>query len=84
MNTLPFLRALRSSHDFDAYRKFREEQEYKRNHASHYADHHVPSVVLPAALLSQPSRRGTLKIVKKKGSVRDNHEHRAHFGVKEL
>ena len=61
------LRALRSSHDFDAYWKFHEEQEYKRNHASHYADHHVPSVVLPAALLSQPSRRGTLKIVKKKG-----------------
>jgi hypothetical protein len=61
------LRALRSSHDFDAYWKFHEEQEYKRNHASHYAHHHVPSVVLPAALLSQPSRRGTLKIVKKKG-----------------
>ena len=61
------LRALRSSHDFEAYWKFHEEQEYKRNHASHYADHHVPSVVLPAALLSQPSRRATLKIVKKKG-----------------
>jgi len=61
------LRALRSSHDFDAYWKFHEEQEYKRNHASHYADHQVPSVVLPAALLSQPSRRSTLKIVKKKG-----------------
>jgi hypothetical protein len=61
------LRALRSSHDFDAYWKFHEEQEYKRNHALHYADHHAPSIVLPAALLSQPSRRSTLKIVKKKG-----------------
>ena len=61
------LRALRSSDDFDAYWKFHEEQEYKRNHASHYADHHVPNIVLPTALLSQPSRRSTLKIVKKKG-----------------
>jgi hypothetical protein len=61
------LRALRSSDDFDAYWKFHEEQEYKRNHASHYADHQVPSVVLPPALLSQPNRRSTLKIVKKKG-----------------
>ena len=61
------LRALRSSDDFDAYWKFHEEQEYQRHHASHYADHHVPIVVLPAGLLSQPSRRSTLKIVKKKG-----------------
>jgi hypothetical protein len=61
------LRALRSSDDFDAYWKFHEEQEYKRNHASHYADHHVPNIVLPTALVSQPSRRSTLKIVKKKG-----------------
>jgi len=61
------LRALRSSDDFDAYWKFHEEQEYKRNHASHYADHQVPIIVLPTALLSQPSRRSTLKIVKKKG-----------------
>ena len=61
------LRALRSSDDFDAYWPFHEEQEYKRNHASHYADHHAPNVVLPPALLSQPSRRSTLKIVKKKG-----------------
>jgi hypothetical protein len=30
---------------------------------------HQPSVVLPAALLSQPNRRGTLKIVKKKGEA---------------
>jgi hypothetical protein len=59
------LRALRSSNDFDAYWQFHEKQEYERNHASHYADHHVPNVVLPAAVLS--SRRSTLKIVKKKG-----------------
>jgi hypothetical protein len=61
------LRALRSSDDFDAYWKFHEEQEHKGNHASHYVDHHVPNVVLPAAVSSQPSRRSTLKIVKKKG-----------------
>lgn len=59
------LRALRSSDDFDAYWNFHEEQEYKRNHASHYADHHVPNVA--SALLSKPSRRDALKIVKKKG-----------------
>lgn len=61
------LRALRSSDDFDAYWKFHEQQEHKRNHASHYADQHVPNVVLPAVHLSQPSRRSTLKIVKQKG-----------------
>ncbi len=61
------LRALRSSNDFDAYWEFHEQQEYERHHASHYADHRVPIVVLPAALLSQPSRRSTLKIIKKKG-----------------
>jgi len=59
------LRALRSSNDFDAYWQFHEQQEHERNHASHYADHHVPNVVLPATVLS--SRRSTLKIVKKKG-----------------
>jgi hypothetical protein len=59
------LRALRSSNDFDAYWQFHERQEHERNHAAHYADHHVPDVVLPAAVLS--SRRSTLKIVKKKG-----------------
>ena len=58
------LRALRSSDDFDAYWQFHEQQEYKRNHAAHYANHDVPKVV-SAALLSQPSRRGTLKIVEK-------------------
>jgi hypothetical protein len=58
------LRALRSSNDFDAYWQFHEKQEHERNHASHYAGHHVPNVVLPAAVSS--SRRSTLKIVKKK------------------
>jgi hypothetical protein len=61
------LRALRSSDDFDAYWEFHEQQEYERNHASHYANHRAPETVLSAACLSQPSRRGTLKIVKKKG-----------------
>jgi hypothetical protein len=61
------LRALRSSEDFEAYWKFHEEQEYKRNHASHYADQRVPNVVVPPAFLSQPNRRPALKIVKKKG-----------------
>lgn len=61
------LRALRSSNDFDAYWKFHEQQEYERNHASHYADHRVPKTVPYAASSSRPSRRGTLKIVTKKG-----------------
>jgi hypothetical protein len=59
------LRALRSSGDFDAYWKFHEEQEYKRNHASHYADQNVPNVAAPPALLPGSSRRPPLKIVKK-------------------
>ena len=58
--------ALRASYDFDAYWEFHEQQEYQRNHASQYADHHVPEII-PSASLRQPSRRGTLKIVKKKG-----------------
>jgi len=41
-------------------------QEYERNHASHYADRRAPETVLSATFLPQPSRRGTLKIVKKK------------------
>ena len=61
------LRALRASKDFDAYWPFHEEQEHERNHASHYAHHHVPEVVPTATCLSPPSRRTTLKIVKKKG-----------------
>ena len=32
------LRALRSSHDFDAYWRFHEAQEHQRNHASRYAN----------------------------------------------
>jgi hypothetical protein len=61
------LRSLRSSNDFDAYWKFHEQQEYERNHASHYANHRVPETVPPSAVfLSQPGRRSTLKIVKKK------------------
>jgi hypothetical protein len=58
------LRALRSSHDLDAYWKFHEEQEYTRNHASHSTEPYVPIVALPAARLSQPSRRSSLKIIK--------------------
>jgi len=61
------LRALRSSEDFDSYWEFHEQQEYERNHASHYADRRTPETVPSATFLSQPSRRGTLKIVKKKG-----------------
>jgi len=61
------LRALRSSDDFDSYWEFHEQQEYERNHASHYADRRAPETVPSATFLSQPSRRGELKIVKKKG-----------------
>jgi hypothetical protein len=49
------LRALRAGDDFDAYWEFHEHQEYERNHASHYADHHVPEIVPSKASLSQPS-----------------------------
>ena len=51
----------------DDYWKFHEQQEHERNHASHYADHRVPETVPSSVFLSQPSRRSTLKIVKKKG-----------------
>jgi hypothetical protein len=61
------LRALRSSNDFESYWQFHEQQEYERNHASHYADHRVPEIVPHAASLSRSRRRGTLEIVKKKG-----------------
>ena len=61
------LRALRCSDDFDAYWEFHEQQEYGRNHVSHYADHRVPETVPSTAFFSQPSRRRILKIVKKKG-----------------
>jgi hypothetical protein len=57
------LRALRSSGDFNEYWKFHELQEYERNHASHYADHHVPAT---RDTLSDPQRRcSSLKTVKK-------------------
>jgi hypothetical protein len=61
------LRALRASDDFDTYWEFHEKHEYERNHASHYADHHVPETVVPATFSSGPNRRSTLKIVKKQG-----------------
>jgi len=61
------LRALRSSNDFDAYWQFHEQQEYERNHASHYADRRVPEIVPSAVFSSRPSRRGALKIVTKEG-----------------
>lgn len=54
------LRALRSSHDFDAYWTFHEAQEYKRNHQDRYANGVVPSTVPPP----QPRRRPRLKTVK--------------------
>jgi hypothetical protein len=38
------LRALRSSGDFDAYWRFHEQQEYRRNHAAQYADGEVVPV----------------------------------------
>jgi len=53
------LRALRSSDDFDAYWQFHEQQEYKRNHTSHYANHQRPPYPSPVG--------STLKIVEKKG-----------------
>ncbi len=59
------LRALRASDDFDDYWPFHERQEYERNHAAHYADHHVPATTPPTR--SRPHHnRGTLKIVKNK------------------
>jgi hypothetical protein len=58
------LRALRASDDFDDYWAFHERQEYERNHAAHYADHHVPATVPPKPSTPQ-GRRGALKIVKR-------------------
>jgi len=60
------LRGLRASGDFDAYWDFHERQEYERNHASQYADHDVPETVPLKPFVSGRSRRGTLKIIKKK------------------
>ena len=59
------LRALRSSNDFDAYWEFHEQQEYERNHASHYGDHRVPEMVPSVASSPRSSPRGRLKIVRK-------------------
>ena len=59
------LRALRSSEDFDAYWAFHERQEYERNHAAHYADHHVPATTVPPPPSKPHRSRGPLKIVKK-------------------
>lgn len=62
------LRALRSSNDFDEYWKFHEQQEYERHHASRYAGHRVPEIVLSAATPSQRRRRrDSLIIVSRKG-----------------
>jgi hypothetical protein len=41
------LRALRSSHDFDDYWTFHEEQQYERNHGSLYAHGTVPPTFKP-------------------------------------
>jgi hypothetical protein len=59
------LRALRASDHFDAYWAFHEKQEYQRNHASQYADYHVPETN-STPTFSLPNRRRTLKIVEKK------------------
>ena len=56
------LRALRSSDDFDDYWFFHETSEYQGNHASLYANQHVPATTPP----KQPAlSRRTLKLVKK-------------------
>src|SRR5204862_4306916 len=38
------LRALRTSGDFDAYWRFHEQQDYRRNHVAVYADGQVPPI----------------------------------------
>lgn len=50
------LRALRSSHDFDAYWRFHEAQEHQRNHASRYAN----GTVVPV----REGRRAHLRVIK--------------------
>jgi hypothetical protein len=54
------LRALRSSHDFDAYWSFHETKEYERNHRSLYADGIVPPTFKPR----QTPKRDHLKSIK--------------------
>ena len=58
------LRALRASDDFDDYWVFHETCEYQRNHASRYADRHVPATTPPTPPAPRHSRR-TLRLVKK-------------------
>lgn len=58
------LRALRSSDDFDDYWVFHELCEYQRNHASLYANEHVPATTPPTPPTPRQSRR-TLRLVKK-------------------
>ena len=41
------LRSLQSSGDFDAYWRFHEQEESRRNHASRYADGKLPAVEMP-------------------------------------
>ncbi len=48
------LRALRSSHDFDEYWAFHEEQEYERNHAVLYADGEPPATKKPQRFKGRP------------------------------
>jgi len=58
------LRALRSSADFDDYWVFHETCEYHRNHASLYANQHVPAT-LPSTPPTPRHSRRTLRLVKK-------------------
>jgi hypothetical protein len=58
------LRALRSSDDFDDDWVFHELCEYQRNHASRYAQGHVPATTRPKPPTPRQSRR-TLRLVKK-------------------
>ncbi|MFH1138913.1 MAG: hypothetical protein V1816_22775, partial [Pseudomonadota bacterium] len=60
------LRALKSSHDFEAYWSFHEACEYERNHKSLYADGKVPAVIPPVQNRSvkQNRQRRRLKVIK--------------------
>lgn len=51
------LRALAGSSDYEEYWKFHLEQEYRRNHATHYASGRHPE-------LQKPNRYGHLRVVK--------------------
>ena len=57
------LRALRSSHDFDQYWSFHEEQEYERNHSSLYAHGIVPPTFEPRKA-QETHKRNHLKTIK--------------------